>query len=756
MDFFLLTWFFFSGLNQLGLVRRNLFGDKTDELPATPLSSSSILDTSGQDWQVLDLPVVHSADGAIIIPLNEDEEPHTLQDTTSETVEATPEEQGKRRRQYNAPEKLTRKRHLEPKKWIKNVIKQKISKGEEYINVTGKLIRAREVQPPCDISCRSKCFNKLTEENRHKIFYGFYNKLTTREQKWGFICRHVKQQDKSTNAENKTRRQHSRKYTLRVNGEDIQVCKTMFLATLDIGEGMVETACRKTSESGQLTPDKRGKHNKSARSLDPNIKQSVRDHIALLPRVESHYSRADSAKEYLIQEIQSIKEMHALYSEWMFENQPGKKVASYRQYADVFNNEHNISFFLPKKDLCDLCVQFENSTEEEQLLQRDEYDEHVNRKDLAQGMKEADKAVARQKTSSKLVVACFDFEKTLICPKSNASVFFYRRKLAVSNLTIVDCGRNKDNCYCYDESIAGKGSNEVGSILFDFIKINAEAGITEFRFYSDNCWGQNKNRGVTAALLHAAAKFDISIRLRFLEKGHTYNSADNVHSLIERKTRPRNIYSPEQWYQAIASCKRKSPPIKVIKVNQDDIWDWKDLAEKLNLNKDNEGNSIPWRNIRELLVDGANPHELKFKVFLDDLIPKVVCTKKVGRPVNLRDFQPTKAYSGPLPIAKLKFQDLMYYCNNNFIPLEHQAYYRGLVESTNDAEIINDNDPEEEVQPVAGRARKRRPRTTAPRQPKAKRARKSPIVVEDEEESGPDRPPSVPRRQPSKRRRAVK
>ena len=237
----------------------------------------------------------------------------------------------------------------------------------------------------------------------------------------------------------------------------------------------------------------------------------------------------------------------------------------------------------------------------------------MRNKDLALAMYDADRIVSHQKTSKQILVEAFDYEKALICPKSKASVFYYKRKLNVSNFNVVDEGRYESTCYVDDVSIAAKGPNEVGSFVVDFIDRKVKGEIKEFRLYSDNCFAQNKNRGLSAALLHVAAKNDIKIRHRYLEKGHTYNGAGTTYSLTERKARPREIYTPEQWYDIIATSKRsKTNPINVVRVDRTMVLDWKSLAEKLNLDKDVDGKPIPWQKLQEITYDGSSPYELSF------------------------------------------------------------------------------------------------------------------------------------------------
>lgn len=48
---------------------------------------------------------------------------------------------------------------------------------------------------------------------------------------------------------------------------------------------------------------------------------------------------------------------------WMKENLSDLKPATERQYTDIFNTEFNIGFFIPKKDQCEICLDYRNSSE---------------------------------------------------------------------------------------------------------------------------------------------------------------------------------------------------------------------------------------------------------------------------------------------------------------------------------------------------------------------------------------------------------
>ncbi|KAK3918415.1 Neuraminidase, partial [Frankliniella fusca] len=705
----------------------NFFNIQTNNVRTSSLSNLSD-DTQSDNVPNARRSLHFTDDGFVGLPENServlDEENGGIPDNQLLNAEAnlTPEATTTRRR-YPQPEKLTRKRVANPYKWKKNEAQRKLASGQAHLSVKGVMRRQHTLQIGCDASCRNKCQEKVTPDERQDIFNQFW-KIPTQKEKWDFIALHLEIQPVK-NANDLTKRASSRKYFFRIDGEKVRVCKVMFLDTLDVCDSLVETTVKKLKMGGYISPDKRQRHHESSpKVLESRI--TVREHINSIPRMPSHYNREASNKEYITEHFQSVADMYGAYGEWMTLNHPEKTVASERQYRDVFNTEFNISFFLSKKDVCDECTTWLNTAEDNKDALQEKYSKHLENKNLVHEMVENDKKLARHKDSKTLCVAHFDYEKNLICPKADTSVFYYKRKLNVSNFTIVDVGRYEDNCYVYDETIGHKGSNEVASFLLHFIERKVAAGVKEFRFYSDNCGGQNKNRNVAALYAYAAAKYGISITHTFLEKGHTYNAADTVHSLIERKTKPLQIYSPRQWYQNIETAKRsKSHPLRVIEVTQEIIFQWNDLSNKLQLDKDVNRQAIPWRSIRQISSDSSTVHQLKFKTDFS-VEPRVVSTKRVGKPVNFSTFKLEKLYNGPLPISKLKHADLQFYCSHNHIPIEFQAFYNDNKSS--------ESVPDEvlETQPV-GRARKRQEVTAKPRKTR-KRAAEEPVTFSENED----------------------
>ncbi|KAG5899331.1 hypothetical protein JTB14_029282 [Gonioctena quinquepunctata] len=103
-------------------------------------------------------------------------------------------------------------------------------------------------------------------------------------------------------------------------------------------------------------------------------KDIVRKHISFFPAVESHYCRANSTETYLERNL-NLQRMYDLYKT---DIEKPDKLCSYRM---IFNTEFNISFFKPKKDLCDKCQTFnviQNPTK--QGIRAKE--EHMRRKNI--------------------------------------------------------------------------------------------------------------------------------------------------------------------------------------------------------------------------------------------------------------------------------------------------------------------------------------------------------------------------------------
>lgn len=55
----------------------------------------------------------------------------------------------------------------------------------------------------------------------------------------------------------------------------------------------------------------------------------------------------------------------------------GTLAAHYEMYAKIFNTEFNISFFISKKDRCELCVSYENADDSSKEKLNEKYTTHL-------------------------------------------------------------------------------------------------------------------------------------------------------------------------------------------------------------------------------------------------------------------------------------------------------------------------------------------------------------------------------------------
>lgn len=149
----------------------------------------------------------------------------------------------------------------------------------------------------CDETCRLKCQENISNEERTIIFKQFWETGENQKDKWSFIALCIE----LNRSEDVTRKKkNSIKYFLKVKNRKVKVCKTMFLDTLDICDSLVHTTVKKMGEDFSISPDKRkGGHPCKASAKTEQIRATIRKHIDKLPRLPSHYSRETSNKDYL-------------------------------------------------------------------------------------------------------------------------------------------------------------------------------------------------------------------------------------------------------------------------------------------------------------------------------------------------------------------------------------------------------------------------------------------------------------------------
>lgn len=586
--------------------------------------------------------------------------------------------------QENQAKTKTRKRKKQKSTWRRNLIKSSRNSGVEYINWKANVQNKRTIKPAC-WNCRNKCVEKFSEEERNVIFTKFWELCDINRQR-DFISKHVNAQDKQRcrqrsklpdGEEIPSRRKNTYTYSLTYNERTATCCKTFFLNTLSISGQMVETVFQKMGSSGVVAEDRRGKACKNSQ-LDVSIKNSVRNHINSFQTVESHYCRKSTARKYLPSSL-NISKMYTLFQDFCKESQIPKS-ATESIYRQVFNTEFNLSFFQPKKDLCDTCHKYGNLSIEERAEMEEQYNLHLKNRNLSRDLKNNDKELAS--TQKTLCVAVFDLQQVLSVPQSNVGLAYYKLKLSTYNFTVFNLATKECQCYMWYESIAKRGSSEIGSCLLLFVQSQVKNGAKEFSFYSDNCAGQNRNKYVFALYNYLSLKYSVTIRHTFLEPGHTQSEGDSVHSVIEKASRNIPIYTPEQWYTIVRTAKRKLPWYIVHELSQNEVYDMKDLQEKtaINFDKDENNDKVYTNKFKIVKFDPDVPNFMFFKTAYDEAFRKVNLLEK-GRKRNnfiVEDVQLKCLYNKKIPLTKKKYDHLMYLCEKGVITSQYHDFFKAL------------------------------------------------------------------------------
>ena len=587
--------------------------------------------------------------------------------------------------------KRKRSKLPQPTTWKCNERKQKRQKGEAYVSMRGKDIKRRGVKPKDCGKCKKKCNENFTEEERKTIFSAYWGIGDLEKQRLyinSLIVVEAKHSKRTQASE--SRRSKTNRYYLIKNQQKLEVCQGFFVTTLDISEGFIRGIIKKRSDQNIIESDRRGRHPPGVKRPDDN-KAFIINHINKFPRVPSHYCRKDTNKEYLPGDV-NLQTMYDLYAEECQElGIVTEKIWLYRQ---IFNTKFNISFHVPKKDVCDKCFVFDHMTLEEKSLQEEDHNMHMNRKLLARDMKNSLKKKAEK---GECHLAEFDLEAVRYCPQTNAKKIFYKRRLAVYNLTVYDTAANDAYCYMWHEGVAKRGSIEVASCLWNYLQ-KLQNSENDVNFFSDTCGGQNRNVNMVSMWLYAVSHLNIKIINHFFfEPGHSQMECDSVHAKIETKSKNVEIFDPSGWYTLVRLSSKKEK-YRVIEMDQKMFLDFNSLKNFLIKNRktDSTGKTVNWLKIVWLQFRKTDPQTVFFKYEMDkedfssfsvQPMPKkrssVRNNNNGNGSKNETPFSLNPAYHEPIPIKAAKFKNLMELCESNIVGANYHPFYNSLKPTNN-------------------------------------------------------------------------
>ncbi|KAF9411051.1 hypothetical protein HW555_010053 [Spodoptera exigua] len=216
-----------------------------------------------------------------------------------------------RRRLSTRKKDKGRLRMVHQDQWLDVMRKKNKNLGNAYKSRNGKMRKKKEMGPCCGEKCKFKCSQKITNVDRDLLFVAFWS-MGDIVRHWDFINKYCdKIPKRRVTTETASRREFTLRYYLptkidhEVHETDsvspkpqitkIQVCKTMFLNTFGIKQGLVYSALKKLSLQGTVVHDKRGIHRHTKKITEEMI-ASVCDHVNSFAPVESHYVRKRTNK----------------------------------------------------------------------------------------------------------------------------------------------------------------------------------------------------------------------------------------------------------------------------------------------------------------------------------------------------------------------------------------------------------------------------------------------------------------------------
>nr|CAH7737617.1 unnamed protein product [Callosobruchus chinensis] len=553
--------------------------------------------------------------------------------------------------------------------------------------MAGSVVTGKTQGENCN--CPKKCFDKIGEDVG-LIFSEFY-KLPSKNLQDSYLYGLMKRKHVERTRPRSGSRQpkvSSYVYAVRHNGQEVTVCKKAFQNLHGITKSRLERLQQHLS-LGNATPpiDRRGFHQHRANKLPADTITQVREHILSFPRYKSHYSRKDNLQHFYLSPLLSIAKMHELYLEkhepdqyaLLLQNQKIKPIVKYEYFRKYFTENYKINFGKPKSDTCSKCDKLMNkinSADSSEIKRSLEVEKDLHLRKAEWFYKDLKEKTSLAKAKPNVEVITFDFQQNLPLPVSPSGEVFYKIQLWVYNFCIHVGSSGKSYCYVYDETVGGKGQNEVSSMILDFLKTHISPDVTDIYVFSDNCSSQNKNYVLVQLFftLVELGKFNI-ICHRYPEPGHSFLPCDRSFGRIEvEKRKYDKIYLPRDYINII---KKSSKNFEVIEVTQDIFVDCKSHLERFYVkNPSKKNHKFTLSKYRTLLYQKNDlgtllkcSESVGEAIFFDFNIKN----NKVMEPVSLPDVE-KKLHSGPRLLKQAKLNHVMI-LGRAYVPQCDQWFY---------------------------------------------------------------------------------
>lgn len=555
-------------------------------------------------------------------------------------------------------------------------------------------LRSHELGSECTCK-RLNCSSKIPPLVKQQILRNFNNLSSVNEQNL-YLCGlmslvPVRRRRPRKNENEASLRDCVVTYKVRYLHDNVtveeNVCRQEFIALHGITKNKIEHLVKSIKETGIAPKDKRGSHANRPKKLPLHTTQNIKNHISSFKGRSSHYSTKDTTKTYLPEEL-NLKKMFSMFKE----KYPDCSV-SYESYRTIFTKQFNISFGYPRTDTCSICDIFlaklkclekdlekpENKQKENILKAtirrlRTENDLHKKRAETFYSRKRKSKAASRQDTKTEAI--CMDYGKNLPLPNINTNDVYYKRQLSMYLFNIHTLSTSESVFYVYPENIGKKGSDDVTSLLMNFLYDHLDWQVRNLHIFCDSCGGQNKNYTVFRFLhhvVHEQKRLD-SVKVTFPIRGHSYMETDKNMGIIKHKNRYETL---DELCDLVQSARIKPSPFVVTKIdttNQYIFRQWTNQLSRLYRKKC----PFPIREIKEFEVLVQHPRTIRYRNTYNGLWETAVIKDKIDKnKENLKASEfilPERSYDGKLYEPIIIVILLMYTLFSDLINISAEKY----------------------------------------------------------------------------------
>lgn len=379
--------------------------------------------------------------------------------------------------------------------------------------------------------------------------------------------------EREENLRQKHQRLASFTYKIRDGIIEVLVCAIAFCSIFGITKERLRRIRSALVETGNPPIDKRGRHANRPRKTPERTHAAVINHIKSFKCRQSHYSRRHNPNVYYLPETLSCKKMYRLFCQ---ENE--ELEVSYKIYWQIFTNEFKLKFGVPRSDTCGICDNLMQKRNLETDIEKragleTEKKLHLCKAEKFYQLKKHYRLLARQNPEEYSCIS-FDYMQNLPVPHIRTNEVFYAIQMWYYVFGIHNEGNDAATMYCYDETVAKKGQNDVTSLLFQFLK-NHDLSQKNLILLSDGCAGQNKNYVMMRflyMLVHCLRMFETIVHI-FPVRGHSFLSNDRDFSLIEKHKKTCTIEVPSEWDKIISEAREKPSQYELVKVKSNEIFD---------------------------------------------------------------------------------------------------------------------------------------------------------------------------------------